>query len=378
MSKTKNRNLNVIELTNELIKMKSVSVDSNGPISDYLQGLLEEIGCTVERLEYTDDNGELKVNIIGRLGEGTGGLAFCSHSDTVPGQEVDWPAFDPVIKDGKLYGRGSCDMKGPLAATIVAASRIDPERLKRPVYIIVTADEEIGLLGAKFVTEQSKMLKEDRPTYGVIAEPTEMIPVYAHKGGAGGTVTSYGLAAHSSTDKGVSANFKLARFMAEMADLRDMSMSDTTYQDDEFDPPTNGFNMVMSDFDTAGNVTAPKAICQVGFRTMPKAANEELLDMIAKAAEKYDLEFKGRIADPLYVSVDSPLVKAAVQALDGRQPETVSYGTDGIYLKNIIPQMVVLGPGSISVAHTIQEHIPVAELEQSVDVYQSIIQDLCM
>ncbi len=371
-------NLNVIELTKTLIEMRSVSQDSNGPISDYLQAILEEMGCEIERLEYTDPNGELKVNVIGRLGAGTGGLAFCSHSDTVPGQEVDWPAFEPEIKDSKLYGRGSCDMKGPLAATIVAASQIDPKKLKKPIYILITADEEIGLLGAKHVTEKSEMLKKDRPMYGVIAEPTEMIPVYAHKGGAGATVTSHGVAAHSSTDKGISANFKLARFMAEMADLRDLSMRDPIYQDDEFDPPTNGFNMVMSDFDTAGNVTAPKAVCRVGFRTMPKAANEELLDLICKAAEKYELEFNGRMADPLYVSTDSPLVGAAVAALDGRKPETVSYGTDGIYLKNMIPQMVVLGPGSIGVAHTIEEHIPLSELEQAVTVYRSMIQQLCM
>ncbi|MEM8861025.1 MAG: M20/M25/M40 family metallo-hydrolase, partial [Chloroflexota bacterium] len=190
--------------------------------------------------------------------------------------------------------------------------------------------------------------------------------------------TSYGVAAHSSTDKGVSANFKLARFMAEMADLRELAMQEKQYQDKNFDPPTNGFNMTMTDFNTAGNVTAPKAVCRVGFRTMPGANNEDLLEKIVAAAEKFDLEIRHRFHAPLHVSTDSPLVKAAVAALNGREPETVSYGTDGIYLKNAIPQMVVLGPGSISVAHTIQEHIPLDELEQSVNVYQQIIEELCM
>ena len=103
----------VIELTQNLVKMESVSKDSNAPISDYLQAILEEIGCTIERLEYTDPNGELKVNVIGRLGEGEGGLAFCSHSDTVPGQEVDWDAFDPVVKDGRLYDGDTMDQQWP-------------------------------------------------------------------------------------------------------------------------------------------------------------------------------------------------------------------------------------------------------------------------
>ncbi|MFT5196831.1 MAG: acetylornithine deacetylase, partial [Candidatus Promineifilaceae bacterium] len=350
--------LNVIELTQNLVRMQSVSKDSNGPISDYLQTILEEIGCEIERLEYTDSNGELKVNIIGKIGKGKGGLAFCSHSDTVPGQEIDWDAFDPVIKDDRLYGRGSCDMKGPLAATIVAASRIDAEQLKQPVYIVITSDEEIGLFGAKFISERSEMLLKDGPTYGVIAEPTKMIPVYAHKGGSGATVTSYGKAAHSSTDKGISANFQLARFMAEMADLKEVAMTDERFMNHEFDPPTNGFNMTMTDFNTAGNVTAPKAECHVGFRAMPDSHVEEMLDMIVKSAEKYGLEYQTRISSPLYVSTESDLVKTAVKALDGRKPETVSYGTDGMYLKNAIPEMVVLGPGDIGVAHTVGESIP--------------------
>ena len=102
----------VVELTKKLVTIQSVSKMSNAPISDYLQTALEGIGAVVERLEYRDENDELKVNLIGKIGEGSGGLAFCSHSDTVPGQEVDWPAFDPVVENGRLYGRGSCDMKG--------------------------------------------------------------------------------------------------------------------------------------------------------------------------------------------------------------------------------------------------------------------------
>lgn len=368
----------VIELTQNLIRMESVSKNSNAAISDYLQSILEEIGCTIERLEYTDVNGERKVNVIGKLGDGDGGLAFCSHSDTVPGQETDWAAFEPVIKDGRLYGRGSCDMKGPLAATIVAAGQIDPEKLKKPIYIVLTADEEIGLLGAKHVSEQSQMLRQNRPQYGVIAEPTKMAPVYAHKGGAGVMVTSYGVAAHSSTDKGVSANFQLARFMADMADMKELSMRDERFMNAEFDPPTNGFNMTMTDFNTAGNVTAPKAQCRVDFRAMPRSNSEELLEMIVERAAKYELEYTTSVFSPLYVDKGSDLVQTAVDALDGRKPETASYGTDGLYLQRVIPEMVVLGPGNIGVAHTVGEFVPVDELTQAVGVYVKMIGALCM
>jgi acetylornithine deacetylase len=357
--------------------MRSVSRDSNEAVSDYLQTVLEEIGCQVERLTYVDENEELKVNLIGKLGEGQGGLAFCSHSDTVPGQEVDWAAFDPVEENGRLYGRGSCDMKGPLAATIVAASQIDAQKLTKPIYIVVTSDEETGLTGAKFIAKESKILTEDRPEYGVIAEPTTLIPVYAHKGGVHVTVTSTGVAAHSSTDKGVSANFQLARFMAEMADLRELAMRDKAFMDDQFSPPTNGFNMTMTDFNTAGNVTAPKAVCRVGFRAMPNADNERLGEMIINSATKFGLSYEMNGHTPLIVSTDSPLVKTAVSAT-GRDPETVSYGTDGLYLQDAIPQMVVLGPGDIGVAHTVGEYVPLEELETAVVIYRKMIEDLCM
>ncbi|MEM7332385.1 MAG: M20/M25/M40 family metallo-hydrolase, partial [Chloroflexota bacterium] len=189
----------VISLTQALVRMQSVSKDSNKAISDFLQKKLEEIGFDIERLTYRDENDELKVNLIAKLGDGEGGLALCSHSDTVPGQEDDWPAFDPVVKNGRLFGRGSCDMKGPLAATMVAASQIDPTKLQKPIYIIVTSDEETGLHGAKFVAEHSERLKSDKPQYGIIAEPTTMIPIYSHKGGVQLTVVSHGIAAHSST-----------------------------------------------------------------------------------------------------------------------------------------------------------------------------------
>lgn len=365
--------LSVLDLTQQLIQFPSVSQRSNAAISDFIQALLEEAQFKVERLTYEDEKGEQKVNLIAKLGAGTGGLAFCSHSDVVPADEA---AFVPTVEDGRLYGRGSCDMKGPLAATLVAASSFSTHSLRHPLYIIVTADEEIGLFGAKFVVEHSKLLQESQPRFGIIAEPTQLTPIYAHKGGFQVIATSHGIAAHSSTDKGRSANFALARFMAEMADLRDLVMKEARFQNELFDPPTNGFNMTMTDFDTAGNVTAPKARCKVGFRTMPNAGVEELGQIMVASAEKYGLDVKVRHHEPLFVSTDSPLVKTAVAATN-RPPQTVSYGTDGIYLQQTIKEMVVLGPGDIAVAHTDEEYIEVAALETAVSIYKTMAQTLC-
>lgn len=368
-------NLNVLSLSKKLVGMYSVSAHSNVEVCDYIEGWLKSAGFTIERLEYKDKNGVLKANLIAKLGEGTGGLAFCSHCDTVPGP--GWDAFNPVVKDGRLYGRGSCDMKGPLAATMVAAASIDVTKLAQPIYIVVTADEEVMLDGAKYVAKHSEMLRTSRPQYGVIAEPTRLIPVYGHKGYARISVTAHGKAAHSSTGLGTSATFRIAPFMAEMAELAELLKTDESYMNAEFLPPTNGFNIIVNDGNCALNVTAAKTEVGLSFRVMPDSRAEELLAMIIEKAESYGLETTSEYDGALYTSVDSDIVKSACAVTGISSPEVVAYGTDGIYLQASIEELVILGPGDIAVAHTVGESIAIDELERSVGLYRKMIENLC-
>ncbi len=366
----------VVQLTKELVSIPSVSQWSNAPVSDYIEDWLRSNGFDeIERLEYTDENDEVKVNIIAKKGSGTGGLAFLSHSDTVKGMEDEWDAFDPTIKDGRLYGRGSCDMKGPLAATMIAAASVDPADLNHPIYVIVTSDEEIGLYGAKYTVENSELLKASKPEYGIVAEPTELIPVYAHKGGGIVHVTAYGKAAHTSSGKGDSASIKLAPFLAEMAELNTRFLTDESYMNPEFDPPTNGFNLIFED-DGVGNVTSATASCRISIRAMPNARYEEIVDEIVAKAESYGFEVNARVGHPVYTDIDSPLVQAACEATGISTPETVPYGTDGFHFQSLM-KIVVLGPGNINVAHTVGESVPVAELESAVEIYKKMISMLC-
>ena len=151
--------VDLLELTKDLIDFPSVSRWSNVAISNYLEDALQSCAFEVERLTYTDENGESKVSLVARKGDGVDGLAFFSHSDTVPGQEEDWEPFNAMIVDGRVVGRGSCDMKGPLAATAIAAANVDVDRLKRPVYVVVCADEEVNGQGARYITADSHLLK---------------------------------------------------------------------------------------------------------------------------------------------------------------------------------------------------------------------------
>ncbi len=368
--------LDVVQLTRELVAINSVSQRSNEEVSDLLETTLKGCEFEVERLEYLDNNGERKVSLVGKKGDGPNGFGLFSHSDTVPGLEGEWDPFDPVIQDGRLFGRGSCDMKGPLAATIAAGEKVNAADLQSPLFIVVTADEEISSAGARQVAEASELFNAECPKHGVIAEPTRLTPVYAHKGGGRVFVTANGRAAHTSTDKGVSANFLIAPFLAEMAALAELLKTDESFMNKEFDPPTNGFNMVLDDGGCRPNVAAAKTVCTLSFRPMPNDRSDDVIAMITETAEKYDLEVSSQKGTPFYVSPDAEIVQAGLKATGATKPGTVPFGTDAHAFKNHL-QLVILGPGDIVQAHTVGEWIDIEQLSAAVGVYQRMIEMFC-
>ncbi|MEM7029552.1 MAG: M20/M25/M40 family metallo-hydrolase [Chloroflexota bacterium] len=368
--------IDVVDLTKTLINFPSVSRDSNVPITDYLEDLLNQLDFVVERLEYDDENGVRKASLVAQKGEGQDGLAFFSHTDTVPGQEEDWDAFTGVVENNRVIGRGSCDMKGPLAATIGAAVNIDAAQLKRPVFIGICADEEVGGGGAKQIVAESQLFKAAYPKHGVIAEPTQLIPVYAHKGGAAVTVTARGEAAHTSTDKGTSANFLIIPFLNDMLALSQQVKTDTSFMDEQFSPPTCGFNLVLDDGGCRPNVTAAKTVATVGFRTMPDARSRDLLNLVTDRANHYGFEVDVRFIEPLYTPLEADIVQAACQSTGISTPETVPFGTDAFWIKDHMA-LVVLGPGNIQQAHRVGEWISIDQLHQATSAYQSMIEMLC-
>ena len=172
---------------------------------------------------------------------------------------------------------------------MIAAAGVDADRLKKPLVVVATADEEVGGGGAHQVATESRIMGAVRPTYGVVAEPTSLTPVYAHKGAGHIVVTAHGRAAHTSTGLGESANFKIAPFLAEMAEMAERIKADERYQNAEFNPPSNGFNMVITDYDTKQNVSAARSTCHICFRTMPDDHSEELVDELVSAGRKLRL-----------------------------------------------------------------------------------------
>ena len=376
MNEPLDTNPDTLELAKKLISIDSTSRRSNVEIIDYLQTLLEKSRFKVERLIYTDPKGELKANLVAKKGIGIAGFGIFCHSDTVPPGDGKWGPFEPKVENGNLIGRGSCDMKGALAAAIIAGTKIDPAELSKPYYIVITADEENGMWGAMHVVAESNILKECWPENGVVAEPTSLIPIRAHKGAARIFVTAHGKAAHTSTDNGVSANFLLAPFLAEMANLSDIFKTDQRFMNDEFRPPTNGFNMVIDDGGCSPNVTPAKTVCTMSLRTMPDDCRDEAVDMILKAAEKHGLESRHIIVEPFYVPMESEILQAALDITGCKSGETAPYGTEALFYQDYV-NLIIFGPGDINQAHSVGEWIDIGQIRMAELHYIQLIKRFC-
>jgi acetylornithine deacetylase len=185
-------------------------------------------------LAYHDENGISKSCLVARKGPVSGGgLAYFGHTDVVPVNSWSFAAsgpWTPHVADGRMYGRGSCDMRGSLACMLSAAHELRHAKFRAPIFYVVTADEEVGMHGARKVVEDSQLYRQivaAQPA-SIVGEPTSLDVVYAHKGGRAVRATSIGRAAHSSTGQGVNATsvlrstpfYRRLRFHADAVALR--------------------------------------------------------------------------------------------------------------------------------------------------------------
>lgn len=371
--------MRALSYAQDLISFASVSRDSNVAVSNYVADVLQRLGFAVERLDYVDEAGQPKSNLIAKRGQGVGGIAYFAHTDVVPAD--DWSVdfcgpFEPTVRENRLWGRGSCDMKGSLAAALAAVEAIDAKRQSAPLYIVCSADEEVGMAGARLINESSAFFQEmvQNETVGIIGEPTELRVVHAHKGACRIEITSHGKSAHSSTNEGINANWRLIPMLSRLADLQQLSETDTSFRNQEFEPPTLSGNLVIFNQPLATNVTTSMARAAWFLRTMPKVSIEPLIEQARQAAEELGLEFKVRYSiDPLWVDPNSSFVRQVMKLVGVEKSEVVCYATDGGVLRRL-KNLVVCGPGSIDQAHRSDEWIDLEQLEKGTALYQSIFE----
>jgi acetylornithine deacetylase/succinyl-diaminopimelate desuccinylase-like protein len=353
----------VTALTRDLVMLDSRSAVSNLPVAERLEDVLP--GFEIERLDYTDPAGVAKRVLVAHRG-GPGGIAFSGHMDTVPDtgwQENPWSAR--IDADGVLHGLGSTDMKGPVAAAVLAACALPP---RVPVTLLITTDEETTKQGARQIAERSVLARSAKLKGIVVVEPTTLMPVRGHRSHIAFTCVSTGVQAHSSTGRGRNANWDLIPFLVEMKVLFERLRNDTTLQDTAYDPPFSDFNLVIDNHGTAVNVTVPTATARIKFRYSANVDPSSVLAGVQDAAQRAGITVtETREGSPPELPADHPLVRLCAD-IAGAAPRTAPYGTDASVLQALAP-CIVFGPGDIAVAHTPHEAVRLADLAAAVPLF---------
>jgi acetylornithine deacetylase len=338
----------------DLISISSVSSESNIAVIRYAQQVLASAGWEWREQAYTDEQGAAKLNLIARpAGSGEFDLAFVCHTDTVP---YDWAeATKPIERDGNIYGRGACDVKGFLACVLSVLGDV-----KGSVGLILTADEEVGCIGARKLVEAATV----RPRHAVIGEPTSLRPVRAGKGYCLAELKVSGREAHSAfPDLGESAIYKAARVIAEVERVAGELRADC---DAEFDPPYTTVNIGKIQGGRAKNIIPGECSMLLEWRPIPGQAPKEVVRRVS-GCEVNILRLQPGFA----TDAESPIVSRLAE-LSGNRPGVVSFGTEAPWIGKLGTEVAVFGPGTMHVAHSRDEHVPIAELDACGEILRKL------
>ncbi len=354
----------VASLAQDLVRLDSRSSLSNHAVAERIARELH--GLEVERLEFTDPAGVSKCALV--AARGTAGLALSGHMDTVPDTGWQDDPWSGRIDGDVLQGLGSTDMKGPLAAVLVAVRSL-PERV--PVALLITTDEETTKQGARLIVERSALARRFAPRGILVAEPTGMVPVRGHRAHIAFTATATGVQAHSSTGEGRNANWTLLPFLVEMHALYERLRTDTALQDPAYDPPFSDFNLILDNHGAAVNVTVPKATARIKFRYSAGLDPAPVIDAVRAAAARAGVDLtEAREGLPPELTGGHPLVRQAVE-LTGRAPRTMPFGTDASALQSLAP-CLILGPGDMQQAHRPTEQVSLSALAAAVPAFMQL------
>lgn len=361
----------------ELVRIDSTSHVSNVSMIEKLEATLQGLGFSTERQRAPQD--VVKENLIALAGpEAAPGLALVGHTDTVPFDPAWANALDPVVREGRLFARGACDTKGFIAAALEAASRTDLTRLRKPLALVFTYDEEVGCIGAKQLLDEERV----HPELAIVGEPTSLRPIFANKGYCIARARTIGKEGHSAyPESGVNAIFHQARLLREIeriaAELHDE-------RNDDFDPPFTTLNVGVVSGGKAKNIIAGECEITIEWRPLPGQDPHLVYERIADAAEalhredpRFQLELEEtRVGAGFSTPRDHVLVQF-IAAEAQTKPDTVAFGTEGPEMEGLGASAVVFGPGNIQVAHQTGEYVPLNELERCADVLTSSIERFC-
>ena len=378
------------EMLEKLVSFPTVSSESNLELVDWVEEYLASHGVKSHRVY---NQSLTKANLYANVGpEVAGGVILSGHTDVVPvkGQAWDTDPFTVVEKDGKLYGRGTCDMKGFDALALAAVPEALKRGIKRPIQIALSYDEEVGCVGAPDMIEvMAKHLP--RAAGAVIGEPSMMKTVSGHKGAFGVHTHMHGYEVHSSLiHTGVSAVMQAAKLVDWCNQMNDQNAARTpSPMATDFVPPYTTLHVGIINGGTAGNITAKDCEFSVFFRCVPGESFEMWQEAyLAKVAE-VEAEMKAirpeawietRVTHgvPALQPETDGAAEAIVRGITGdNSVNVVSYCTEAGQYQRGGYSSIICGPGSIDQAHQANEFIEISQLEAGEQFMHRLIDHLC-
>ncbi len=378
------------ELLRRLVAFDSTSRNSNLPIADFVCEYLDRPGVRIERNPSPDGD---KTNLVIAAGPEVEagdrpGLTLSGHLDVVPADEPEWRSdpFELTVTDELLVGRGACDMKGfvALAANALAkAAAGGDRRLRRPLALLLTYDEEVGTLGARRFVDT---WPADRPLprRTIVGEPTSLRAVRMHKGFCTQRITVRGESAHSGYPHlGRSAIEPAARAIAALADLRLALEGEPCPQAEHFpEVPYVALNVGLVRGGAAVNVIPDRCEISLGFRVLPGMDWRPVAERVRTAAaaalagEDFDCE-ELDASPPFLLAADHDLYRGLCRILGQRRTVSASYATDAGWLQQGGFDCLLWGPGTIEVAHRPNESMPRAELRRGGELLARVVERFC-
>jgi acetylornithine deacetylase len=378
------------EIMDRLVSFPSVSRDGTKEVVDWVAQYLASHDIEFFRMDTEDGrNSAIYAHVGPKI---DGGILLSGHLDVVPVDGQDWTSspWEVTERDGRYYGRGTCDMKGFDALALHTLVQAKNQTLSKPLQIALSYDEEIGCTGAPPMIER---ILQDMPkaACSIIGEPSMMQAVTGHKGGILFDITMHGYEVHSSIMyQGVSAIMEGAKLIEWANGVNAANMAATPHAlAADFDPPYTNVHVGTISGGTAGNITAGECRFGLGFRTVP---NESMEDWKSALLEQVALIEKGMKS----VHPDAGITVVERARVPGLRPETdgeaerlvrrltgdngvhvVSYGTEAGQFQDAGYSSVICGPGDIAQAHQADEFISVAQFQEGGKFMKQLIETLC-
>lgn len=375
-------------MISRLVGHPTVSRDSNMNLINDVREYLDSHGIASHLVPNADGS---KTNLYATVGPAVpGGIVLSGHTDVVPvdGQPWDSDPFEVVERDGKLYGRGTCDMKSFYAIALAMVPDMLRAGLQRPIHFALSYDEEVGCLGAPdMIRRIATELPE--PHAVIVGEPTSMRVVNAHKGMTGMETIVTGHEAHSSqTHRGVSAVMTAARLITFLDDLAQEFAARPSAQ--PFEPRHTSIHVGVVNGGTAPNIISRECRFRWDVRCIPEDDPQEILDRFYEkcdellpkmraVAPEANIETLVNFAAPALApeSVDGRAERLAKQLAKQNETHVVSYGTEGGQFQEHGFSAVICGPGSIDQAHQPNEFIEVAQVDACIGFMHRLIESQC-